>query len=189
MTLLILGIALWWGAHLFKRLAPEARAAMTARLGDGSKGVFALLILAAVVLMVLGYRAAAFTPVWYPPPAMVHANNLLMLAAVALFGMGSSKGRARAWLRHPMLTGFAVWCIAHLLVNGDLASLILWGALLVWVPVEIAVINRAEGAWIRPEPGPAAGDLRWLGISAGVFAVIGTAHWLLGVWPFPGAVA
>ncbi|MEO0912986.1 MAG: NnrU family protein, partial [Pseudomonadota bacterium] len=127
MVLLIAGMVLWWGAHVFKRLAPEARAGLQARMGDGSKGVFALLILLSVVLMVLGYRAADFVAVYTPPGWATHLNNLLMFGAIALFGMGNSKGRARSWFRHPMLMGLATWAVAHLLVNGDLASLVLFG--------------------------------------------------------------
>ncbi len=79
--------------------------------------------------MIVGYRAAPFAAVWTPPAWTVHLNNLLMLVAVAVFGMGMSKGRARAWLRHPMLTAVVIWAVAHLLVNGDLASILMFGGL------------------------------------------------------------
>ncbi len=183
---LILGVALWWAAHLFKRVVPGQRAALQDRLGDGSKGIVALVLLVSVVLMVSGYRGADFIPVYDPPGWALHLNNLMMLIAVILFGMGSSKGRMRAWLRHPMLTGFAVWALAHLLVNGDLASVILFGGLLIWVPVEMVVINRSADTWVRPEPGAPAGDIRLIIISVVVFAVIGALHGWLGPWPFPG---
>ncbi|MGB0497645.1 MAG: NnrU family protein, partial [Rubricella sp.] len=166
----------------FKRLAPDARASM----GDKGKGLVAVGVLAGVVLMVIGYRGAEFINVWFPPVWTVHLNNLLMLFAVILFGMGSSKGRARAWLRHPMLTGTLVFAIAHLLVNGDLASIVLFGALGVWAVLEMLVINAREPAWVRPEPGPASGDVRLVIISLVVFAVITGLHSWLGPWPFPG---
>ncbi|WP_112321886.1 NnrU family protein [Oceanibium sediminis] len=185
MTMLILGVFLWWDAHLFKRAMPGVRAGMTRTMGPASKGVFAALILGSVVLMVLGYRSAAFEPIWWPPAYMVHVNNLLMLLSVIFFGMGSSKGRARSWFRHPMQIGFLLWCIAHLLVNGGLASIVLWGGLALWVPVSITLINRAEGAWTPPAPGPAKGDVRLLIISVVVYLVIGGLHALLGPWPFP----
>jgi uncharacterized membrane protein len=102
MTLLILGILLWSGAHVFPRVAPDAWAGVTVRLGKGpSRGVIAGVIALGLILMVIGYRAAPFTAVYDPPAWTIHLNNLLMLAAVALFGMGRSKGRARSWLRHP----------------------------------------------------------------------------------------
>ncbi|NNU78925.1 NnrU family protein [Halovulum dunhuangense] len=186
MTLLVIGVALWWGAHLFKRLAPAQRAALSARMGDKSKAIFATLLLLSVVLMVLGYRGADFVAVWTPPAAMLHVNNLLMLLAVIFFGMASSKGRMRSWLRHPMLTGFLAWAVAHLLVNGDLASIILFGGLGLWAPVAMVAINRGNPAWTPPAPGPVKGDVRLVLISVVVFAVLGGIHSLLGPWPFPG---
>ena len=185
MIWLILGLALWWGAHLFKRVAPGPRAAMSRRMGDASKGVFAVLLVTSVVLLVIGFRAAEFVPVWDPPPWTWHVNNLLMLVAVGLFGLGHSKSRLRGSLRHPQLTGFGLWCIAHLLVNGDVASLVLWGALLAWALVEMPLINAQEPS---PEPftgGTVAGDVRLVVITVVLFAVIGVLHGWLGRWPFP----
>ena len=185
MIWLIFGLALWIVAHAFKRAAPGARAALQARMGNVSKGVFAAAIVLSVVLMVIGYRAAEFVPVWTPPAWGIHVNNLLMLAAVALFGVGNSKSRLRGRMRHPMLIGFATWCVAHLLVNGDVASLVLWTVLLVWALGEIALINAREPA---PEPyagGTLFGDIRLAVITVVVFAVIVLLHGWLGRWPLP----
>lgn len=186
MTLLILGLALWVLAHLFKRLAPEARAAMAERMGDASKGVIALALVISIVLMVIGYRAAGFVHVYVPPSWGIHLNNLLMLVAVLLLGLGHSKSRIRGIMRHPMLTSVIVWSVAHLLVNGDLASLILFGVLALWALVEMRVINRAEPDYVAAEPGTVAGDIRLAIITLVVFAVISGIHAWLGYWPFPG---
>lgn len=185
-VLLLAGVALWWAAHLYKRMAPAGRAALTDRLGEGSKGVFALALVLSVVLMVVGYRGAGFTPIYDPPSWGKHLNNLLMVVSVILFGLGSSKSRAKAALRHPMLLGFAVWAAAHLLIRGDLAALILFGGLLAWVPVQILVINRAVPDWTPPEGGSRAGDMRLAAISAVVYAVIVFIHGWLGPWPVGG---
>lgn len=187
MTLLLLGLVIWSAAHLFKAAAPAVRAALTARLGAGpSKGVVAAAIGVGLLLMIVGYRAAPFAPVWTPPAWTVHLNNLLMLVAVAVFGMGMSKGRARAWLRHPMLTAVVIWAVAHLLVNGDLASILMFGGLGLWALADMAAINARDGAWVRPAPGPAKGDLRLGLITVATFAVVTGVHAALGVWPFPG---
>ena len=185
MTWLILGLAIWVVAHIFKRVAPAARASMQARAGSASKGVFAGALLLSVVLMVIGYRAAEFVPVWQPPAWTVHLNDLLMLPAIALFGLGSSKSRLRGTLRHPQLSGFATWCVAHLLVNGDVASLVLWGVLLVWALAEIPLINAREPAPPRFEGGSLKGDIRLGVITLVIYAVIAALHAWLGVWPFP----
>ena len=181
MTLLLLGIVLWSAAHAFKRVAPGMRADLTDRFGAGpAKGFFAVLIGVSVLAMILGFRGAPFTPVYTPPSWAVHVNNLLMLGAIALMGMGQSKGRARAWLRHPMLTGFAVWAAAHLLVNGDVPSFVLFGGLGIWALVEMAVINRAEPRWTPPAKGAIAKDAMFLAASVVLLLVIGWVHTWLG---------
>lgn len=187
MILLYIGIALWCAAHLFKRVLPAARAGLSSRIGQGpAKGLVALALLLSVVLMVVGYRGAEFAPVYTPLAGAGHLNNLLMLVAVVLLGAGKSKGRMRSWLRHPMLAGVIVWSGAHLLVNGDYASVVLFGAMAVWAVVEMTMINYAEGDWKRPEPGPLKGDIRLLIISAVVFSVIVGIHSALGHNPFLG---
>jgi uncharacterized membrane protein len=186
MPLLILGLVLWTVAHLFKRAAPDARDGLAHALGAGpSRGVVALVIAAGVILMIVGYRRAPFVPVYDPPSWGIHVNNLAMFFAVALMGAGRSKGRARALLRHPMLTGVAVWAVAHLLVNGDAASLVLFGWLGLWAVASIIFINAREPAWDRPAPGPVSGDVRLLLITVAVYAVITGIHTWLGYWPFP----
>lgn len=186
MNLLITGLVLWIVAHFFKRLAPQMRAAMAAKMGNGAKGVMALLILVSVVLMVLGYRAAPIEFVYALPSWATHVNNTLMLGSVLLLGMGHSKGRARTWLRHPMLWSVVIWSGAHLLVNGDVASIVLFGGLALWALASMLLINVQDGKWQRPAPGPAAGDVKLLIITAVVFAVISGLHIWIGPSPFGG---
>lgn len=185
MIWLILGLLLWSGGHFFKRYAPAARAGMQDKLGDASKGIVAVVLVISVVLMVIGYRSWFSGLAYVPPSWGIHLNNLLMLIAVALLGLGSSKSRLRGAMRHPMLTGVVVWSIAHLLVNGDWASVILFGGLGLWAIAEMIVINRAVPDWERPEPGTAAGDIRLAIIAVVLFVVIALIHWWLGYWPFP----
>ena len=185
MILLIAGIALWWGAHLFKRLAPAARS----RLGEPGKGLVALALVASVVLMVYGYRGAAFVPLWSPPAFLVHLNNLLMVLAVYLFVASSADPahvRVAKKVRHPQLTGFKTWCVAHLLVNGDAASVLLFGGLLAWSVVSVIVINRGGSAAPATTSKPIRSELALVGISLVVFAGVAILHAWLGRWPFPG---
>lgn len=184
MILLILGLLLWAAAHFLKRAAPAQRQALQEKLGDASKGVIALVLLIAVVLMVIGYRSAESTYFWGRETGLTGLNNLMMLLAVALFGLGSSKSRLRGRMRHPMLAGVGVWSIAHLLVNGDTASFILFGGLGIWAMAEIIAINRAEPQYAPYEGGSAAGDIRLGVISLVVFAVIAGIHTWLGYNPF-----
>lgn len=186
MTTLILGLALWWGAHLFKRVAPGPRAALQDRMGDASKGIFAVLLLFSVVLMVIGYRGAESEFYWGRSAATTGINNLMMLAAVALFGLGNSKSRLRRHFRHPMLWGTVVWAVAHLLVNGDTASLILFGGIAVWALVEMPLINRAAHSYVPYDGGSVAGDVRLGVITLVLYAIISGIHTWLGYVPFGG---
>lgn len=180
MTLLILGLLLWYGAHLFKRVAPDARA----RLGDPGKGAVALTLLVGIVLMVFGFRAAEFIHVFSPPAFLTHINNLLVLIAIYMFSPAPQRGRLLNGMRHPQLTGFALWALGHLLVNGDLASVILFGALLIWAVLEIIVINRAEPDWTPRPEGSLAKDGIFLAASVVLLVIVGYIHFWLGYWPF-----
>ena len=93
MIWLILGVSLWWAAHLFKRMAPARRAAMD----DAGKGVVAVVLLASVVLMVIGYQRADGAVFWGRSPAMVGINNLLMVLAFYCFGASAAKPAKVCW--------------------------------------------------------------------------------------------
>jgi uncharacterized membrane protein len=185
MTLLILGVALWWAAHLFKRVAPAARA----RLGNPGKGIVAVALVASVVLMVIGYRGADGAVFWGRSAALVGINNLLMLVAFYIYAVGGpGPGKPRVWLgtkmRHPQLTGFAIWAAGHLLVNGDVPSFILFGGLFVWAVVEIALINAAEPAWTPPPKGNARKEVVYVGLTLVIVVVVMVIHNWLGVQPW-----
>lgn len=184
MLWLVLGVLIWTLSHLMKRLAPG----LSAALGEGPrKGLVTALTLLALGLMILGYRSAPVTQLWDPPTAMRHLNNLLMLVAVVLVNMKANRGSLRRLMRHPMLTAVILWAVAHLMVNGDLAALILWGGLGMWAVLDILVINRTAPAWSRPAPGPLRNDLIYLAFSAVVFAAIVGVHTWLGYPPLGSA--
>lgn len=183
MTLLVLGVFLWVAAHLFKRVLPELREA----LGSKGKALVAATIVTSVVFMVLGYRAAEIEDVlWIAPSFAFHINNLLVLIAIFMMSPAPRKGRLLNKMRHPMLAGFALWAVAHIWVNGDLPSLILFGGLLVWALVEMQVINRAEGPWQPTETGTVAKDGIFFVASIVLMGVIGFVHGLIGPSPFGG---
>jgi uncharacterized membrane protein len=182
MIWLVVGVLLWSGAHLFKRLAPRARRGM----GDAAKGMVAGASLLAIVLMVVGYRIADPEPLWVAPAWAWHLNNLAMVVAVILFAASTSPNRLKARMRHPMLTAAAIWAAAHLLVNGDTPSLVLFGGLGLWAVAAIVLINRAEPRWKAPRP-TSQGDVRAAVTAVVMFAVFVGVHMLLGHSPFPSA--
>lgn len=185
MTYLVLGVLIWSFFHLFKRLFPAIRAKLDDMLGPWSKILFAVPLVVSVVLMVMGYRGNTAPTLYVTPDWMVHINNTLMLLAVAFFGVGKSKSHARSWFRHPQLYGFLTWGVAHLLVNGDLASLILFGGLGIWAIAEIVLINRQETGVTRYSGGTLKGDLRLLGIAIVLYLIIIALHIWAGAWPLP----
>ena len=188
MALLIIGLALWVAVHLLKRVAPGMRGAMTERMGSASMGLIALGVVASIILMVIGYRQAEFIPVWQPPSFMVHLNNLLMLVAFYIYGASARKSD-KVWvgtkIRHPQLTGFGIWAIAHLLVNGDLASVILFGGLLIWAVLSVRLINAAEGPWVVPPRAATKSEIVLVVITLVMVGIVTAIHSWLGVWPFP----
>ena len=130
-------------------------------------------------------RAAPFVDVWYPPEWARHLNNLMVLIALFMMSPAPKKGRLLWGMRHPMLMGFGLWALAHLLVNGDLPSLVLFGGLLVWALVEMALINRSP--WPPPAgPFPARKEAMAAVGAVVVLLVVGLIHGLIGPWPFGG---
>jgi len=180
MLILILGVALWAGAHLFKRLAPARRAG----LGDKGKGLVSAALVVAIVLMVIGYRTADSAVLWGRSPALVGINNLLMLLAFYIYAASVRGTRITRWIRHAQLTAVLVWSTAHLLVNGDTPSFVLFGGLAVWSVVQMLVINRGEGPR-APYVAPAMKSEVLAGvISVVAFSLVAAIHLWLDYNPF-----
>ena len=188
MTLILLGLALWWAAHLWKRVAPAHRATV----GEPGKGLVTVLVLAGVVLMVLGWRGSAWLGiegaetvfVWSPPDFLTHVNNLLMLFAFYLYAASGMKTRITRVIRHPQLTAVKTWAVAHLMVNGDLASVVLFGGILAWAVVSVILINKAEPRGPLPEPAPVGKEIGALVGAVVVMGVVMMIHNWLGVAPW-----
>jgi uncharacterized membrane protein len=176
MLVLILGVALWIAAHSFKRYAPAQRA----KMGDKAKGPIALLSVLAIVLMVIGYRMAEGAFFWGRSPAMVGINNLLTLFAVYLFAASGMKTWITSKIRHPQLTAVKAWAIAHLLVNGDVESFILFGGFLAWAVYEVIAINRQDKPAKNTGPFPVGKEIGAVVGTVVVFAAIAGVHYWLG---------
>lgn len=175
MTLLILGLALWVVPHVLKRVAPDLRAGW----GEKAKGPLSLAMVAGIVLMVIGYRAAEGAFFWGRTPAMVGVNNLLMLASIYLFAASGMKTAVARRMRHPMLMATVLWALAHVLVNGDTPSFVLFGGIAAWALVSMLLINRA-GPWTPPAPKPAKFEAMALAGTVIVYGVIAGVHTWLG---------
>ncbi|WP_210483198.1 NnrU family protein [Microvirga antarctica] len=149
MTVLILGLLVFLGVHAFT-MARGARAGLVAKVGEGPyKGLYSLASLLGIILISVGfgrYRAAGYIPVWDPPTWTRHLALLLVWVSSVCFAAAYLPGRIKARLKHPMLTAVKIWALAHLLANGDLGSILLFGSFLVWaVLARISAKRRDEG--------------------------------------------
>ena len=155
LLVMILGLALFIGAHTFTTLR-ERRAKLIAAIGEGPyKIVYSLVSLAGLALIVWGfghYRATGWIDIWYPPTAFKHITVGLMLPAVILVVASYIRGRIYTTLKHPMLAGIKLWAAAHLLANGDLGSIILFGSFLGWAVFDRISLKHRADAGAPPIP-------------------------------------
>ncbi len=193
---LLLGLILFIGTHAFT-MARRPRALLIARLGEGPyKVLYSLLSFAGIVLIAMGYgeyRRGGYIPVWDPPTWTRHLALLLVWFAFVFFVAAYLPGRIKSAAKgHPMLLGVKIWAVAHLLANGDLGSIVLFGAILAWaVAARIAVKRRDEA---KPHGGPAVPPAGWrndgLAVVIGTLAYLAFAFWLhpwlIGVPVMPG---
>jgi uncharacterized membrane protein len=191
MAILILGLVLFLGVHSTRIVADGWRTAAIARIGGLPwKAVYALASIVGFVLIVRGFGLARANPVylWEAPMAMRHIAGLLMLVAfVLLVATYVPRNSIKARLHHPMVLSVKVWALAHLLANGNLADVVLFGAFLVWAVFSFRAArkrDRANGT-VYP-PGTAAGTAVTVVVGVVAWAVFAFwAHGLLfGVRPF-----
>ena len=129
MTLLVLGVLIWSMVHLFPSAGALARKQLIGKIGEPTyKGVFALTIIASIVMMVFGWRAITPTAVYRASAWGYAAAELLVFVALVLFVASGLPTNLKRVVRHPQLSGLVVWSGAHLLANGDRRSLVLFGA-------------------------------------------------------------
>lgn len=178
MTLLIVGLLLFLGSHSIRIVAESWRAGQIARRGEVAwKRIFSLVSLAGFALVVYGYGQARGTPVvlWVPPLWTRHLAALLMLPSFVLIAAAYVRGnRIKAAVGHPMVAGVKVWAFAHLIANGNLADVVLFGAFLAWAIVDfIAARRRDRAAGTRYPVGTALRDAVTVGaglVGWGLFA-------------------
>jgi uncharacterized membrane protein len=177
---LIAGLLLFLGVHSTRIFADGWRSRTRERMGANSfKGVYALVSLAGLVLLVWGYGVARQQPVvlWMPPVAMRHVAALLTLLAFVLLAASIA----------PMVLGVKVWALAHLLANGTLGAVLLFGSFLVWAIVLFAASRRRDRRE-RTVYAPGTGGATGITMVAGVLAWVAFAFWLhrvlIGVAPF-----
>jgi uncharacterized membrane protein len=187
MNLLIVGVLLWSVAHLIPAIAPSFRHGLIEKLGAGPyRGLIALTILTALVLIVFGWRSTQQVYIYVLPTWARQLGVLLMILSFILLGAANYQTVIKRYIRHPMLMGVCVWSISHLLTNGTTRALILFGTLGIWALIEMPLINAREGARTLPDAPGFTAELKGLFITAIVFGVAVFLHpYFAGVSPLP----
>jgi uncharacterized membrane protein len=176
LSIMIAGLVLFLGIHTLTMMR-DARARVIARLGEGGYKIFyALVSVAGLALIAWGfslYRQFEWVNVWYPPVWIRHIALALMLPAVILVVASYVRGRIFTTLKHPMLTGVKLWAVLHLMANGDLGSIILFGSVLAWAVLDRISLKRRTDAGAPPIPvGGVTNDLIAVGVGIVVYLAL-----------------
>lgn len=170
MTLLALGLALFFALHMIPFWALGLRAALIGKLGKGPySGIFALSSLASFVLIVLGWQASEIEILYDAPAWGRHVTPLFALFGILLFIASNAPTNIRRMLRHPQLVGVALWAVGHLFSNGETRSVLLFGGLLIYALVSIWSSNQRDGVWIKRDPVPKSRDVVTVVIALAVY--------------------
>jgi uncharacterized membrane protein len=178
MTLLIIGIAVFLGLHVLPTIS-GLRDRLVSRLGEGGyKAAFSLLSIAGFALLVYGFAKAPLVQVWSPPSWTRWVAIVLMLPAFIFLVAAYVPGQIKAKLKHPFLVAIKTWALAHLIANGDLASIILFGSFLAYAVYDRITLKRRAATGLIPIPatGPPRNDL--IAIVLGVVLYVLFLVWL-----------
>jgi uncharacterized membrane protein len=185
MTALILGLVIFLGVHSVRVVGEDWRTGLRGRIGENAyKGLYSLLSIAGFALIVWGYGLARQQPVvlWLPPVWTRHLAALLTVPAFVLLVAAYVPGNSlKTRLRHPMVMGTKLWAAAHLLANGNLADVLLFGGFLVWAALSFrAARARDRAAGAVAGPGRLVPTL--VAVVVGLVAWAGCAFWAHGAW-------
>lgn len=177
MTLLALGIALFFILHMIPFWGRSIRSGTIARIGPAPyKGMFALASLSSFILIVLGWQATEVDMLYYPPAWGRHVTPLLVLFGIFLFIASNAPTNVRRLLRHPQLIGVTLWGIGHLFANGESRSVLLFGGMILFSVTAIWSSNKRDGEWIKREPVPISRDIVTVVISLAVYGALYYFH-------------
>lgn len=174
LLVMILGLVLFFGIHTLTTRR-KLRADVIAATGEGGYKIgYSLVSFAGLGLIIWGfaqYRATGWWPIWEPPTFLKHITVALMLPAVIMVVASYIRGRIYTTLKHPMLTGIKLWAAAHLLANGDLGSIILFGSFLAWAVFDrISLKSRTDAGGPQIPVGGPGNDL--IAIAVGLVAYL-----------------
>ena len=189
MLLLVVGLLLFLGVHSTRVFAEGWRGTAIARIGEKSwKGIYSVASIVGFVLLVWGYgQARGQMPLWNPPAVMRYVTAILMLPAFVLFVAAYVPRNAiRAKLHHPQILSVKLWAFAHLLSNGNLADVLLFGGFLAWAILSFTAARKRDRAAGTVYPaGTVQGTIICVVVGLAIYAafMMGVHRWLTGVSP------
>lgn len=188
MTMLILGLVLFLGVHSLSIVNEPLRDRLHASLGEAAfKGLYSLASLVGLLLIIWGYGAARLDPsvLYVPPTWLRHVSLLLLIPVFPLLFATYFPGRIKAKIGHPMLVAVKLWALAHLLANGMLHDVLLFGSFLAWAVADRISMKRRTQRPIATLPATKANDAIAVvgGLSAYVVMVLWVHQWAFGVAP------
>lgn len=191
MAILIIGVVLFIVTHTVRSIAPGFRSAMIEKMGvNGWRGAHSVASTVSLAVMIYGYVIAPTVNVWFPPVWTAHiAVTLMLIAMICLVAGLLPAGHVVVKTKHPMVLSIKIWAFAHLVANGDLASIILFGALLAWaVFMRIALKRRQRAGELVLRPFVSSrNDILALVIGLVVWLafLLKLHEWLFNVAPIP----
>jgi uncharacterized membrane protein len=187
MQMLVAGLLIWCGVHLLPAFAPGTRRQLVGGLGEnGYKALFGVCMIAAVLLMVFGWKRTEEVVLYTAPEWGGIVTLVTMLGTSVTFFAPYMANNLSRLLRHPQLTGVILFGAGHLAAVGNWRALVLFGGFTLWAVLEIVLINRREGPWTRPAPATRKDDFKLLLTGLGFFMIFMFTHeGLFGVSPLP----
>jgi uncharacterized membrane protein len=191
MLVLVLGLVVFLGVHSVSIVAPRWRAATIARVGEKPwKGLYSIAAGVGLALVIVGYGMARRDPVvlYAPPAALRHLALLVMVPVFPLLFAAYLPGRIRAAAKHPMLLAVKLWALAHLLANGTLADVLLFGGFLAWAVADRIAVKRRSAVEVHAVPGaPPRPYNDAIAVAVGLLVYVALVlrghRWLIGVSP------
>lgn len=192
MLLLIIGLVIFLGLHSLRIFAEPSRSRLIERFGEGGfKGIYSVVSIIGFILIWYGYSQARLAPsmVWNPPMATRHvATVLTLLSFIVLFAAYVPRNRIKRAIGHPMVIAVKIWAFAHLLANGMLADIVLFGSFLIWAALDFRAARGRDKAagYVRPAEVSSMADIVTVvgGMVAWTVFAIWLHGWLIGVKPF-----
>ncbi len=177
MEFIISGLLLWSIVHLMPALTPSMRERLISRFGENTfKLIFTALIILSITLIVYGWRNSTTSIIYQPVLALKPLAITMLFFSFIFFASAIQPTRVLTFIRHPQLMFVLVWSLAHLILNGEFRSIVVFGCLGVWALLEILFINKRDGAWNKPDVPSLTQEIKGLILGIILFVLLIFGH-------------